>query len=135
MFTGRVIQHHVNQYPNATAVRFGHETLEVVVGAVVALDGVVVGNVVAVITRRLSDRHQPETRRTQVRLRVGIAVVDVIEFRGQAVEVPDPVAVAVSEGANEDLITHGTACPILVSESHHGCFSVARTRRDREGHD
>ncbi len=112
MLAGHVVQHQVNQHANAAPVRLRDEALEIVVGAVVALDAVVVRHVVAVIARRLGHRHEPDAAGAQVALRVRIAVVDVVELLDEAVQVADAVAVAVVERADEDLVADGAALPV-----------------------
>ena len=68
MLARRVVQHHVDQHLYAALVRFGDESLEVVVRAVRARDLVVVRHVVAVIARRFHDRHQPDAPRAEATL-------------------------------------------------------------------
>ena len=60
MLAGGVVQHHVHEHRDAAPVRLGHQPLEVVVRAVVALDLVVVVDVVAVVARRLGHGHEPD---------------------------------------------------------------------------
>ena len=99
-----MIEHHVHQNADAAPMRLRHETLEVVVGAVVRLDPVVVADIVAVIAGRCGHRHEPDAGRAEVRVDARVAVVDVVELLDQAAQVADAVAVAVVEGANEDLV-------------------------------
>ena len=47
--------------------------------AVVALDRPLVGDVVAVVARRLGDRHQPDAGDAEIGRRRRIAVVEVVE--------------------------------------------------------
>ena len=73
MLRARVVHHEVEDDPDVAPVRLIEEMLKVCVRAVVALDGLVVGGVVAVIARRLEHRHQPD--------RIDAERGDVIEFR------------------------------------------------------
>src|ERR1044071_5495113 len=78
--------------------------LELLVGAVVPLHPVVVARVVAVVAGRLRHRHEPDAGGAEVAGGAGVPVIDVVELRREAGEVADPVAVAVGERANEDLV-------------------------------
>jgi len=94
-----VVQHQIHEHADPAPVRLGDQSLEVVVGAVIGVDAIVVRDVVAVITRRLGHRHQPDA--------AGAEVAHVIELLDEAVHVPDAVTVAVVERADEDLVAHG----------------------------
>jgi len=52
------------------------------------MDRAIVGDVVTVIARRLVDRHQPDAVRAETRRAGGIAVVDVVEARGEIFTIP-----------------------------------------------
>src|SRR5882672_11097537 len=102
MPTRRVIQDEVDEHANLLLVCRRHERLEVVVRAVVRLDLVVVGDVVAVLARRFRDGHEPDT--------VGAQAGDVIELLRQTTQVADAIAVAVVKRADENFITHRWVC-------------------------
>jgi hypothetical protein len=93
-------------------VRFDDESLEVVVRAVVRLDAIVVGRIIAVIARRLVDGHEPDTPRAQVTNSTRIPVVDVVELLRDTSQVADPVAVAIEERPDEDLIARRASAPV-----------------------
>src|SRR5438477_8179975 len=80
-------------------MRSPDERLEIVVRAVVRLDLVVVGDIVAVVTRRCCDGHQPDAVDAQPR--------DVVKLLGQPAQIADPVAVRVVERAYENLVASG----------------------------
>ena len=90
---------------------FGHQPLEIVVAAIILLNLVIIGRVVAVIARGFGDRHQPDAVCAQIVLRGGITVVDVIELFDQAVDVAHTIAVAVVERAHKHLVTHRVVPP------------------------
>ena len=102
---GNVVQDHVHQHADAVPVRRGYQALEVLVGSVLRVDAVVVRHVVAVITRRLGQRHQPEA--------AGAEALDVGQLEDEALQVPDAVAVAVVKRAHEDFVADGAAQPAL----------------------
>ena len=67
--------------------------------AVLGVDAPVVHGVVSVIARRLEHRHQPDAVDTQIRRRRGVAIVQVVEPRGQAGEIAHAVAFLASPEA------------------------------------
>ena len=107
-----MVQDEVHQHANASGVGLVDEAFEVFVRAVIPLDTVVVRHIVAVVTGRLRDRHQPNTLRAQVVQGIRIPVVDVVELLREPIEVSDPVAVAVEEGTDEDLVADAVRPPV-----------------------
>jgi hypothetical protein len=111
MRTGGVVQHQIDDHPDTAPVRRFDQTLEIVVCAIVFFDGVVVDDIVAVVTGCFCHRHQPDAGRAQIIASGWIAVVDVVEFLDQPIDVADAVAVAVVERANEDFVAHRSIPP------------------------
>src|SRR5690606_2153835 len=93
-----VVDHQVHDDLDAALVRLGQQVVEIGQRAVLGVDAAVVGDVVAVVAGRGVDRHQPDAADAQ-RLQV-------VEFRGDAVQVADAVAVGVDPAAHEDLVPH-----------------------------
>ena len=92
---GAVVHHVVDDHADAAGVGLAQQFVEVGERAVFGGDGAVVGDgvaVVAVLAR--VDRHQPQARDAEF--------LQVIEPRGQPLQVTDAVAVAVLVGADED---------------------------------
>ena len=84
--------------------------------AVLRVDAVVVGDVVAVVARRRADGHQPDAGDAEVGGRGGVAVVQVVEPLDQALQVADAVVGErtggrVGEGAHEDLVEDAVGPP------------------------
>src|SRR5260370_13121544 len=85
---------------------FGDETIEIRERAVHGIDIFVVGDVVAEIDLRGREaRRNPDG--------VDAEVFEVIEFRGDALEVADAVVVAVGEAARIDLVEDGVLPPFV----------------------
>ena len=105
------------------AVRLGEEAVEILARAIGGLDLLVVGGVVAVVARRLEDRHQPE--------RVDAQVLEIVELRGEAGEVADAVAVGIGEAAHEDLVEYGSPRPVMVPLDGRGRGGPFRRCRGR----
>ena len=81
--------------------------LEVMQRAVVRMDAVVIGDVIAVVfQRRRIKGQQPERRDAEV--------LEVIEFFGKPLKVADAVAVAVAKGAHVNFIDHRVFVPLRV---------------------
>ena len=86
MLIGGVIQHHLDDHPDAALVRRVQKSLEIFQSAVDGVDGGVIGNVVAVVAqRRGKKRHQPDG--------VDAEVLEVVELLREALEVTDAVPV------------------------------------------
>ncbi len=108
----------------------GDEVAEVLVGAVLGVDRLVVDDVVSVIRRALHHRHEPEGGGAEVRVGRRVAVVDVVEAFDQPAEVADAVVReralrGVGEGADEDVVDDGVPPPRAVLGPRRG----ARGRR------
>ena len=99
-----VVHHQIDDDAHPAPVRFVEQECEVCVRAVLRIDGLVVHGVVAVVTRRLEDRHEPDAVDAEVVGRGGIAVVEIVELRDQAVQISDAVTVGVGEATYEDLV-------------------------------
>ncbi len=93
-------------------VRLLEHLAEVVERAVLRVDLVVVGDVVAVVLeRRGVERHQPD--------RVDAEVLDVAELGGEALEVADAVVVGIEEGLDVELVDDRIHVPVrLVARQH-----------------
>ena len=99
-----MVEHHVEE--DADVVRFGggEEAIEVGEGAVLGVDGGVVGDVVAEVDLRgRIHGGDPDG--------VDAEGLEVVEARGDAVEVADAVAVGVLEAARVDLVDDGVLPP------------------------
>ena len=111
MLARGMIEHHVHENGDPASMRFCNETLEIVVGAIGWFDAIVVADVIAVVAGGCGHRHEPDARRAEAPRRRGVAVVDVIEFLDQSLEVADAVAVAVVERPNEDFVAGTSPSP------------------------
>ena len=118
VLVGRVIDDQLGDHPQPTLVRFGDEAPRVGHAAVVGVDVLVFGNVIAVVaTRRGIERQEPDG--------VDPQVSDVVELVDQPGEVADAVVVGVEEGLQVDLVDHGVLVPERVLDE--GC-GLARFR-------
>jgi hypothetical protein len=116
-----VVHDEVDDHAHAALVGGVDELHEVGQVAELRQDGRVVGDVVAAVAqRRLEEGRQPQTVDTQP--------LQVVELGGQALEVADPVAVAVLEGADEDLVEDGALEPIRVPVLGGGVLEGVRDR-------
>ena len=104
VLVGGVVDDKLGDDPQAEAVRLAHEVPEVAARAVLRMDVVVVGNVVAVVLeRRRIERHQPDG--------VDAEVFDVVELRGEPAEVADAVVVGVEERLDVQLVDDRVLVP------------------------
>src|SRR5947207_12277225 len=123
MLGAAMVHHEIENYANVALVRLVEKTVKVRARSVVLLDRFVIGGVVAVIARRLEDRHQPDAVDAQV-------VAEVVEFGGEAVEVADAVAIGVGEAAHEDLVEDCAARPLARWRwTHRALASGSSSRR------
>ena len=99
---GGVIGDQVEDYPDATAASLANQSFEGAKIAQLGMDIAVVADIVApVIERRGIDRGEPNRIDTQ--RSIG-AIIQVVQVRGDAVEVADAVTVRIGKAAHVDLI-------------------------------
>jgi hypothetical protein len=90
----------------APAVCFVHEPTERLHIPEPGIDGPVVGDVVAIVTkRRRIEGKNPDGRHAEIG--------DVFEPGGQPGKVPEPVAVPIAERTDRDLVEHGVLVPVV----------------------
>jgi hypothetical protein len=105
VLVGGVVQHELRHDLETAAVRLAQEGPEVAQRSVVGVDLGVVRDVVAVVAQRRGvEGQQPE--------RVDAEVLQVVELRRQAAQVADPVAVAVVEGGDAELVEDRVLVPV-----------------------
>ncbi len=103
-----VVHDEVDDHAHAALVGGVHELHEVGQVTELGQHGGVVGDVVAAVAQgRLEEGRQPEA--------VDAEPLQIVELGGQALEVADAVAVAVLEGADEDLVEDGALEPLGVA--------------------
>jgi hypothetical protein len=103
-----VVDHEVDDQADAALPELEAEVGEVAEAAEAGIDGVVVGDVVAVVeVGRGMEGLQPDAVHPQV--------LQVVDALGQAREVADPVAVRVHEGLDVEIVDDGVLVP------HGGC--------------
>ena len=108
MLVGRVVDDEFDEHLHVALVGGAKEALEVVDGAVAGIDPGVVGDVVAVVSkRRRKEGKEPEAGDAEV--------LEVVEARDEAGEVADAVAVGVLEGADVELVDDGVFVPEGIS--------------------
>jgi hypothetical protein len=99
-----VVEHQVDDHPDAAVLRRTQEVDEVAQAAEPRIDTEVVGDVIAVVAPgRGVEGHQPEAGDPEPR--------QVVDLADQAAEVTDPVAVAVEVGLDVEAIDHGVLPP------------------------
>ncbi|OQA18573.1 MAG: hypothetical protein BWY63_01998 [Chloroflexi bacterium ADurb.Bin360] len=111
MLCGSVVEHQVNDNADAARVRLGHQLLEICIGAVFVIHGIVICDIVAVVAGRLMDGHKPDTGDPQVVIGGGVAVVEIVELLYKPLQVAHTVAIAIVEAAHEDLVEDGIVPP------------------------
>ena len=112
MLVGGVVDDELGDDPDAALMRRLDEDPEVVERPVGRVDVEIFLDVVAVVPQRRGiERHQPDRRHAEI--------ADVVELRGHAGEVADPVVVGIEEGLDVDLIDQGVAVPLRVGAVDH----------------
>jgi hypothetical protein len=104
VLVGSVIEDHVEDDSDVVLAAFGDEVVHVREGAVLWVDGLVIGDVVAEVNlRRGVHGSDPYS--------VHAEVLKVVEARGDAVEIADTVAVGILVGTRIDLVHDGVLPP------------------------
>ena len=111
MIARRVIGNEVDDDVNPSPMCLVDQHSKIIIGAVVRIDVVVVGDIVAVIAHRLCDRHQPDAIGAETRRARWISIVDVVETRDESAQISDAITIRVSERAYEYLVAHAIAPP------------------------
>jgi hypothetical protein len=112
-----VVEHHLGDDLQPTLVRLPDEGPEIPEGAVVRMHSLVVGDIVAtVLERGWVVRQEPDRRDAEV--------LEVVELLRQSGEIADPVAVAVVERTDVQLVDDR----VLVPEGRRWLVSADRIR-------
>ena len=96
MLAAGMVQHQIQNYPDAHGLTVSHQSIKILHGAIVRINGVVVGYIVLVISGAGVDGHEPQTGDPQL--------PQVGQLLPQTVQVSDAVAVGVTVGVYEYLI-------------------------------
>ena len=104
MLIGGVIQHHFDDDPDAPLMGRVQKLPEILQCSVAGMDGVVIGDVVAIVAqRRGEERHEPNC--------VDAQFLKVVELCFKPLEIADAISVAVMESADVDLIDERVLVP------------------------
>ncbi len=105
MLVRGVVHHHVHDDADVALVGLGDQAVEVGEGAVLRIDVLVVGDVVAEVDlRRGIDGREPDG--------VDAELLQIVEALGDAVQVADAVAVGILKAARIDLVDDGVLPPV-----------------------
>ena len=106
MLVGRVVHHEIEDDPDVAFSSAGDQVIEIRERAVHRIDGVVIGNVVAEIhLRRREARGNPNG--------VHAELFQIIQVRGDAIQVADAVVVAIGKTAGINFIENGVLPPLM----------------------
>src|SRR5262245_4028174 len=112
MSVRRMVGHKVENDPHAAGMRRRDQPVEIGKRAENRIDGTVIGHVIAEIGhRREEDRRDPDCIDAESR--------KMIEPRGDAIEIPDAIAIAVLKRARIDLIDHTPLPPAAARSLRH----------------
>src|ERR1700675_4238344 len=105
-------------------MRRRHERPEIVGGAVILLDRLVIRDVVAEIARGFGDRHEPQGGDAQVRRCLWVAVVEVVQLPDEPAQIADAVAIGISEASDERFVEDAVAPPFDGTGRRRGGHSI-----------
>ena len=113
MLVGGVVDDEFGHHLQSEPVRFAQHGAKIVERAVLRMDALIVGNVVAIVLeRRGVERHQPD--------RVDAEVADVVEFGGESRKIADAVVVRIEERLDVELIDDRVLVPKRVVDIRAG---------------
>ncbi len=99
-----VIHHKIQNHSNVALLTFAHQVIEILHRSVHRINRLIVRHVVSEIhLRRRETRRDPDG--------VHAEILQVIQFRGDAVQVADPIVVAVRKTARVNLVKHRVLPP------------------------
>src|SRR5258705_631748 len=125
MLIRRVIRNEIYNHADTALMRRGDQPIECREIAEVGMDTAVVADVVTPIgERRRVNRIQPD-RIDAERVR---ASIEIVEMRGDAVEVADAVAIRIGERARIDLVEDGALPPFERHQMNRATANQAATR-------
>ena len=96
VFRAAVVDHQIDDHVDIPLIALGDQLLEILHGAILRIDGIVVGYVILVVGGTGMDRHQPDT--------VDAQFLQIVQLGDHALQVTNAVSIGVTEGVNEDLI-------------------------------
>ena len=107
MLVGGVVQHQIHNDADVALARLSNEAIEIGQGAVLRIDGPVVGDVVAKVDlRRGIDRCEPDG--------VDSERLQIVQPRSDAVQIADAVAVRILEAARINFVDDAVLQPVRV---------------------
>ena len=105
MFRRGMIDHRIQDQVDSSPVTFFHQQIKILHGTVLGIDGHVIRNIIFMIRRGRTDGHQPDLIKSKIRIRGRVSVIDHIQFTDKALQVTDPVPIAVTIGIYKHFIT------------------------------
>ncbi len=99
-----MIQHKVDDHSNSTVLSCIQQVLEILHGSKIRINAVIIGYVISVIRMAGVDGAQPDAGNPKVGCCGRITVVEIIQFFYNAVEVANPISIAVIKRANKKLV-------------------------------
>ena len=97
VFRRAVVQHHVQDHPQAQRVCLFHQGPEILLRAVLRIDPAIVRDIIAVVDARALEKGRDPKR-------VGAERADIRQLLADAVQIPYAVAVGIEKAADVDLI-------------------------------
>lgn|SRR5579862_731734 len=99
-----MVEHHLDNDPNAALVGGFEKRLEVIQSAVVGVNGSIIRDVITVVTQgRGKKGHQPN--------RIDAKFLEIVQFLGEAAKIPDSIPRAVVESTDVDLVDDSVFVP------------------------
>jgi len=124
---GGVIGDQVEDYPDATAASLANQSFECGEVAQFGMDPTVIAHIVApIFERRGIDGSEPNRIDTQRSIGT---IIQVVQVRGDAIEVADAVTVRIGKAAHVDLIENRAAPPFRGHLSCRSSFAYERFAR------
>ena len=94
----------INDHVDSALVAFIYKCRKIIHRPVLRIDCFIIRHIILVIRRGRHDRHQPDTIASQIRVRLRITVIDIIEIFRQSFQITDSISVTVIKTVNKHFI-------------------------------
>ena len=121
---GGVVEHQVENHRNAPLLAGSHEIVKILQRAKLGVDAIIVHDIILMVSGGRMDGGQPDAAHTQL--------LQIVQLRGDAVQVTHSVPVGIAEGIDKNFIKGGIAA-LLILQVHPRRVGGEASKRENGG--